>query len=105
MNTRNLSESRRLLVTKIRTIGFGTIEKLVVEDGEPKLDRCPFFVTNVIFGAKAADALPTDARECELKAQFAEMFCQFDRRKNFTIKSLEIKDRLPFKMSIEGDPM
>ena len=85
----------------MQRIGFGTIEQLVIRQGEPVLDPPPKVVRDVKFGAENGPRPESDLNDFVLKAQVRDLFAQFDVMGNGTIRCLEVKHGLPFRMQVE----
>lgn len=97
----SLSGHRARLVEWMQRLGFGTIENLVVRDGEPILDPPPRVVSHVKFGAENGPRPEAVLEEFTLKAQVRDLFDRFDSLSNVTIRALEVKHGLPFRMQVE----
>jgi hypothetical protein len=95
------SPSRARLIEWMQRIGFGTIEQLVIRQGEPVLDPPPKVVRDVKFGAENGPRPESDLNDFVLKAQVRDLFAQFDVMGNGTIRCLEVKHGLPFRMQVE----
>ena len=85
----------------MQRIGFGTIEQLVIRQGEPVLDPPPKVVRDVKFGAENGPRPESDLNDFVIKAQVRDLFAQFDVMGNGTIRCLEVKHGLPFRMQVE----
>ena len=85
----------------MQRIGFGTIEQLVIRQGEPVLDPPPKVVRDVKFGAENGPRPESDLNDFVLKAQVRDLFAQLDALGNGTIRCLEVKHGLPFRMQVE----
>jgi hypothetical protein len=96
MRLSQLSPSRRKLVRMISRIGFGTIENLQLQDGEPVFDGSTKVVREIAFGKPTA--VPTGKEDFELKAQVVAMCQEFNRIRDGTIPLLRIRDGLPCMM-------
>jgi hypothetical protein len=82
-------------------LDFGSIEHLVIRDGEPVLDPPPRFVRDVKFGSESRPRPESKLDDFALKAQILDMFAHLDDLGNGTIRSLEVKHGLPFRMKVE----
>lgn len=99
-STRDLRPSERAFVTAMRQLRFGRFESLRIERGELVLDPWPKTVRDVKFCAKANQP-ETTGDEFLLKEQAAE-FIQYVRAvETGVIRTLEVKNGLPFSMTIE----
>lgn len=97
----SLSPSRAELIEWMQNIGFGTIEHLVIREGEPILDPRPRVIRDVKFGAENGPRPELDLDDFVLKAQVVDLFAQFDSLGNGTIRCLDVKHGLPFRMQLE----
>jgi hypothetical protein len=95
------SPSRARLIEWMQRIGFGTIEQLVIRQGEPVLEPPPKVVRDVKFGAENGPRPESDLNDFVLKAQVRDLFAQLDVMGNGTIRCLEVKHGLPFRMQVE----
>ena len=99
-----LSPARARLVELMQGLNFGRIEDLAVHDGEPVLDPPPRLVREVKFCAENGPRPETNKQDFALKSQVRELFDQMVAMGSGTIRCLEIKHGLPFKMTVEEDP-
>lgn len=97
----SLSPSRAKLIAWMQYIGFGTIEHLVIREGEPVLDPRPRVIRDVKFGGENGPRPERDLDDFALKAQVLDLFAQFDALGNGTIRCLDVKHGLPFRMQVE----
>jgi len=94
----DLSLARRRLVDNIRHWGFGCFEHLRIKDGDPVWDPPPEITSDIKFGNPSM-SLPAHERDGRtLNQQFLQLFDEFDRRRNFTIKYLGFQNGLPLRM-------
>lgn len=101
LNTTNLTTSQQRLVMLMRDISFGRIEGLAVAGGEPVFQNGPTVVRDIKFGA-GSDSIPINPKQdFSLKAQVIEMFEHLQNMSNGTVEVLEIKNGLPFRMSVK----
>jgi len=97
----SLSRPRIRLIEWMQRVDFGTIEGLVVRDGEPVLDPPPRAVRDVKFCAENGPRPESDLEDFVLKAQIRDLFAHLDSLGNGTIRCLEVKHGLPFRMQVE----
>jgi hypothetical protein len=96
-----LSVSRRRLVDICSRIGFGRIERLLVRSGEPQFDAATLIVTERKLGAEAT---PTDrSADFTLKPTVVDLMRVLDLVGNGSIRCLEVRHGLPFRVEIEGE--
>lgn len=97
----DLTPARRRLVDNIRRLGFGHFERLRVRNGDPVWDTPPDIYSDRKYGSPS-QSLPMHGQEnCELKAEFVELFAEFDERQDFKIIRLEIQNGLPFRREVK----
>ncbi|MBN2583217.1 MAG: hypothetical protein JXL80_09115 [Planctomycetes bacterium] len=96
-----LSPNNRRLVAMMQSLNFGRIEDLPVHAGQPVLDPPPRVVREVKFGGDNGPRPEITKADFELKVQVRELFAQMEAMGNGTIRSLEVRHGLPFRMTIE----
>jgi hypothetical protein len=96
-----LSAPRRQLIELCQRIGFGRIEHLAVQNGEPRCDLQANIVSEIKLGTSVQRpaALPPDFT---LKPQVIELLSWFDLMRDGRIRRLEVKHGLPFALEIDG---
>jgi hypothetical protein len=85
----------------MQRLGFGTIEHLVVRDGDPVFDPPPHVIREVKFGAENGPRPEASLEDFALKTQVQDLCAHFDSLGNATIRRLEVKHGLPFRMEVE----
>ncbi len=85
----------------MQRIGFGTIEGLIVRDGEPVLDPRLRIIREVKLGAKNGPRAESELDDFVLKAEVVDLFDQFDAFDTEKILKLEVKHGLPFRIQME----
>lgn len=95
-----LFPSRRRLVNLCSHVGFGRIENLRVQDGDPQFEASIRVVTERKLGAE------TNATERSgdfaLKPAVVDLMRVLDLIGTGSIRCLEIRHGLPFRIEIEG---
>lgn len=104
VSTRDLRPTERAFVAAMQQLGFGRFEFVRVERGELVLDPWPTAVRNIKFGTADPAALKQLPAEFDLKEQVAELFEYIRSVDAGEIRTLEIKNGLPFSMQIEQRP-
>lgn len=99
-STRELRPSERAFVTALRKLGYGRFESLQIRSGELVLEPWPRSIRAVKFASRTAQPEPS-SEEFELKKQVAEFFGYVRGVEAGEIRSLEVRDGLPFSMTIE----
>ncbi len=96
----DLSPPQRRLLALMQEIRFGRIEGLAVHDGMPVFDHRPVLFREIKFGGEPEPSRSGVSGDFALKAQVVEMFGHFRRMRNGMVEVLEIKNGLPFRMSV-----
>ena len=102
-NTRksDLTPARKWLVEAMQRIGFGRIEHLVIIMGQPLIYPPPrLFRVCRIMGINCIRQ-EEQLSDFILKKAIIMLFEDFDRIGNGVIPCLEVRDGLPFNLSIE----
>ncbi len=89
------------LVGLMQKLDFGIIEGLVIRDGLPVLKPRPRVVRDVKFGAGNGRRSEAGLTDFALKANVQELMDTFASLNNATVRRLEIKQGLPFRMQVE----
>jgi len=95
-----LTPARKRLIELIQEVNFGRIEGLKVRDGEPVIDPPPRVVREIKFGGENEPRRELKSTDFVLKSQAVELFSHINRMVNGNVEILEIKQGLPFRMSI-----
>lgn len=96
----SLSLPRARLIESMQKLGFGTIENLVVLDGEPVFNPPPQFIRNVKFGGENGPRPEASLDDFALKERVQDLLNQFESLRNATIRRLEVRYGLPFRMDV-----
>jgi hypothetical protein len=99
-STRDLLDSERAFVVALRRLGYGRFESLQIRGGELVIEPWPPAIRAVKFGSRTIQPEPTND-EFDLKKQVAEFFEYIRGVEAGEIRSLEVRDGLPFLMTIE----
>ena len=99
----SLSEFQAHLIELMQGLNFGRIEGLAVRRGEPVFDPPPRVVREIKFCADNGPRAEIAKEDFALKSQVRELFAQMEAMGGGTIRCLEVKHGLPFKMTIEED--
>ena len=89
------------LVELMQGINFGRIEGLTVRAGTPVLDPPPRVVRDVKLGGENGPRPEAAKQDFALKAQVRDLFAQLEAMGDGTVRCIEIRHGLPFKMAIE----
>ena len=99
--TKDLRPSERRMIAAMRILRFGRFEYIRIERGEIVLNPWPTSVREVKFGSRDPGAAKIPAAEFDLKPQVAELFEYVRAVDAGEIRTLEVKNGLPFSMEIE----
>ncbi len=91
---------RRALLREMQQLNFGRIEGLTIQAGQPQLDPNPTVTRELKFGGENDPRAELAADDFCLKQQVVELFAFFDELRNGVIDVLEIKNGLPFRMTV-----
>ncbi len=89
------------LVDLMQEIGFGAIEGLPVRNGLPVLNPRPRIVRDVKFGASNGRRQESGLTDFTLKSSVRELMATLTSLGNATVRRLEVKHGLPFRMQVE----
>ena len=105
MNTRKatLTPRRKQLVELMQRMNFGTIEKLIVQNGDPIFNPAPVVTRQVKFGASNQARPESSLTDFALRNPVRELFAQMEAMGDGVIRCIEVKHGLPFKMTVEED--
>jgi hypothetical protein len=101
-STQDLRNSERQFVAGLQRLGHGRLQGLAIRHGELVLDPWPTTIRDVKFGARANQPEPK-ADDFLLKQQLVEFFEYVRSVESGVIRVLEVKNGLPFSMSIEKE--
>jgi len=89
------------LVELMQQLDFGNVEGLVIRNGLPVLKPRPRLIRDVKFGAGNGRRSETGLTDFALKSSVQELMETFGSLGNATVRRLEIKHGLPFRMQVE----
>lgn len=92
-----LSAPRRHLLETIEQLRFGRIHNLEIRGGEPVFDPAPRITRDIKLGENESRS-SFERRDIPRKNQIVDLFAQFDRLKDCTVETLEIRYGLPFRL-------
>src|SRR5258708_2678428 len=98
--TKDLFASERVFIDAMHQLRFGRIEILRIEAGEIVLDPWPATIRHIRFGASDPAYKQEHGAEFRLKEQVAELFEYIRSVGAGEIRTLEVKNGLPFSMQI-----
>jgi hypothetical protein len=96
-----LTPGRRWLVEKMQKIGFGRIKQLVIVNGQPLKRPPPRVYRDHRFSGGNSRRPETQIPDFILKDQVIRLFEKFDRIGDGVVSSLEVRDGLPYGMTLE----
>lgn len=95
-----LSRSQRALVECMQDIGFGRIEGLRIQDGEPAFDPPPAVVREIKIGGEVGPRPEAALLDYTLKSQVVELLERLDQLRNGTVEVLVVRHGLPFRLEV-----
>ena len=99
------SPPRRRLVERMRGLGHGRIENLVMCGHEPQWSPPPDVFRDVIIGKRSAPHPKIQQADFGLKDHLAELFDDFDRSRDGARYFISVRDGLPVRFTVkEPDP-
>jgi hypothetical protein len=96
-----LSANCRRLVETIEQLGYGRIEGIRFAEGEPEWSPPPRVIREVKLHDQHTPRYPQQHGNYELKAQFLALVRHMEDAGEGVIRTLEVKDGLPFKACTE----
>ncbi len=96
-----LTPAQAQLVELMQKIDFGAIEGLVVRDGLPVLKPRPRIVRDVKVGAGSGSRSVAGLTDFALKSSVQDLMTTLALLGNGSVRRLEIKHGLPFRMQVE----
>lgn len=96
-----LSHPRAHLIKLMQCLDFGSIENIVVRDGEPVFNPPPRVVRDVKFGGENGPRPESSLNDFVLKASVRDFLARLDAIGDGTIRCLDVKHGLPFRMQVE----
>ena len=101
LRKRTLLPAQVEFVELMQHLDFGIVEGLVIRDGLPVLKPRPRIVRDVKFGAGNGHRSEAGLTDFALKSNVQELMDTFAALGNGTVRRLEIKHGLPFRMQVE----
>jgi hypothetical protein len=99
--TSSLTTAQARFVRLMQRMNFGRIECLAVRRGQPVMSPLPRVLREVKFGGDNGPRPEITKDDFELKVQVRELFAQMEAMGDGTIRSLEVRHGLPFRMTVE----
>jgi hypothetical protein len=98
---RQLTRRQQDILVKMSRIGWGTVENLVFQDGEPVARPAPKIRRNIRLRGKA-QARPADPPDdYELKDEQIEFVTFLEQQRSGCISRIDVRDGLPAEMSVD----
>ena len=101
---RDLAPGQRHLVDLMRQIGFGRIENLLVQRGQPVFAPSPRVFREIKLEHGAADTHPAASGDYLLKDRILSLLGRLEALGNGRIESIIITHGLPLRMTVETTP-
>lgn len=100
----DLSSGRRWLVEAMQELAFGRMKHLILVRGEPVVDLPPRVYRDHRLTGPNQQRTETHLADFLLKDQVIVMLEEFDRIGSGVIAVLEVRDGLPYAMTLEERP-
>jgi len=97
----DLSPARRRLVEGMQDLGFGRYKHLVVVNGDPLFNPAPRRYQDRRLTGPNRRRQEVQLADFVLKEQVVHLFEEFDALRNGVIAVLEVRDGLPYNMTLE----
>jgi hypothetical protein len=97
----DLTAARRWLVENMQKIGYGRIKHLVIVNGQPLTDPPPRMYRDHRLTGPNSRRREEQLPDFILKEQVVKLFEEFDRIGSGVIARLEVRDGLPYGMTLE----
>ena len=85
----------------MRELKFGWIKNLPIRNGEPVLNPSPVLVYDIKLGSDHGKVPGYTGKRAKLKPQEQELLACFRRMDNGTVKCIEVKHGLPFRLHVK----
>lgn len=96
----SLSVSRRRLLSLIGDIRFGSIENLIVTDGDPGWEPPPTVTRVILLRDAASPRVQRPTRDFVLKMQMVQLLQLLEEIGTGTIQRIDVQDGLPFRILV-----
>lgn len=97
----DLSPARRRLVEGMQDLGFGRYKHLVIVNGDPLLNPAPRRYQDRRLTGPNRRCQEVHLADFALKEQVVHLFEEFDAIRNGVIAVLEVREGLPYNMTLE----
>ena len=104
VNKSDLSTDQAEFVELMQRLAFGFIERLVVRDGHPVVEAHTRVIRDIKLGASNGPRPELALPDFALKASVQELLDVLAANGNATVRCLEIKHGLPFRIQVEDTP-
>lgn len=96
-----LSPKQQALLRKFQQIGYGSVENLFFQDGDPVEKPAPKTRRNIRLRSYAKRRPQEPPDDFELKDEHVEFFNFLEEERSGYISKIEVRDGLPAEMSVE----
>jgi hypothetical protein len=97
----DLTVALKWLVENMQKIGYGRFKQLVIINGQPLTDPPPRIYRDKRLTGQNSQRTEAQLADFILKEQVVKLFEEFDRIGNGVISRLEVRDGLPYGMTLE----
>ena len=96
-----LTVARKWLIENMQKLGYGRFKQLVIIHGQPLTDPPPRMYLDKRLTGQNCQRRELQLADFILKEQVVKLFEEFDRIGNGVIARLEVRDGLPYGMTLE----
>lgn len=98
---RDLTTKQQGLLRKFQQVGYGSVENLYFEDGEPLARPAPKTRRNIRLKSYGAEKPPEPSADFELKDEQVKFFTLLEEEGSGYIAQIKVTDGLPAEVSVE----
>lgn len=95
-----LRPKQRRLVRMMQTLGYGRIEGLIVQSGQPVFKPMPKLMQEVRVASQDTSPLPSGGTDYALKAQVRQLLDRLEQMGDGRLEWLEVTNGLPFRFVV-----
>ncbi|HKZ20275.1 MAG TPA: hypothetical protein VJQ57_09210 [Acidimicrobiia bacterium] len=98
MRKAQVSLQRQELIALLQDIHFGSIERLLIRDGEPILRPPPTIVRDIALGKPRGPHPASGLADFALRNELTDLFKLFDEERDTTIERVVVQAGLPHRV-------
>jgi hypothetical protein len=97
----SVSAPKQRLVELAQRVNFGTIENLIVRNGEPVFDPAPRVIRSIRIGGENGPRPELALADFTLREPVVELFDHLSRIGNGTVESIQVRHGMPCQIIVE----